>query len=290
MPAANDTQPVCRPTFTMANLGDRQLRCAIWNRDTQNAAPPLLLFNGIGMNLETLQPLAEALSGALDHRTILSVEPPGIGRSLPPFLPYSPAMMAGWAMEWLRQLGYSVVDVFGFSWGGAIAQEFALHHTSHVHHLALASIGTGWPVMQGSVAALFNMADPDWLTALIQDPRRMVFYGLGPSDRAVLTPEFLSRIETNCALGQFYQMMALAGWSSVARLPALATPTLIMMGAHDPVIPFAEGRRLADLLPNAHSEILADAGHLLIFSHMAQCVQALRHFLSCDRQAANFVA
>jgi pimeloyl-ACP methyl ester carboxylesterase len=45
-------------------------------------------------------------------------------------------------------------------------------------------------------------------------------------------------------------------------LPSLATPTLVVHGANDRLIPLARGRELARLLPHATFDIVPDAGHL----------------------------
>ena len=269
--------PVCH----IETLGRRRLRCGLWNRAVKSGGTPLVVFNGIGMNLETLQPLAEAMGG----RPILSLDPPGVGGSPDPLVPYTPAMAAGWMAELIDRHDIAQADVLGFSWGGAIAQEFALRHGQRVRRLALAAIGPGWPMIPGNPATLAHLADPRWIAGLIKNPGQAGFLGLGPADRATLTPDFLSRLKHPGTMGYLYQMAALAGWSSVLCLPLLNTPTLVLMGQKDPIIPLANGRLLATLIPQARLEVIGDAGHLFIFSHMQQCVQHLQSFMPYDTQA-----
>ncbi|WCM49424.1 alpha/beta hydrolase [Pseudomonas sp. WJP1] len=46
--------------------------------------------------------------------------------------------------EMLKQLGIEQADVFGVSWGGALAQEFALRYPSGVRRLIFAANATPW--------------------------------------------------------------------------------------------------------------------------------------------------
>jgi pimeloyl-ACP methyl ester carboxylesterase len=84
--------------------------------------PPLLIFNGIGANLELLEPLTDALAGI---ETIV-FELPGMGETPPSIFPYRMRHLARSIARMLDDLGYSgQVDVLGVSWGGALAQQFA---------------------------------------------------------------------------------------------------------------------------------------------------------------------
>ena len=86
-------------------------------------APPLLLCNGIGASLEVLQPFVDALD---PDRGVIRFDVPGVGGSaLPPF-PYSLPALASWVTAVVGKLGYREVDVLGLSWGGGLAQQFAV--------------------------------------------------------------------------------------------------------------------------------------------------------------------
>ena len=91
-------------------------------RAGSRAAPPLLIFNGIGANLELAAPFVAALEGV---ETII-FDVPGVGGSPLPPRPYRLSHLARMAAALLTKLGYrGQVDVIGVSWGGALAQQFA---------------------------------------------------------------------------------------------------------------------------------------------------------------------
>jgi pimeloyl-ACP methyl ester carboxylesterase len=105
----------------MPVIRGRSLRVAI--RDGNPAWQPLLLCNGFGARLEMLQPFVDALD---PQRTIIRFDMPGLGRSPAPLLPYHLATTAPLLSGILDQLGYQQADVLGISWGGGLAQQFAL--------------------------------------------------------------------------------------------------------------------------------------------------------------------
>ena len=105
--------------ISLHEVEGQMLRVGI--RCGDKARPPLLLFNGIGANIELLEPFLGALHGP--EAIIFDV--PGVGGSPSPWLPYRPSTLARLSAQLLDQLGHEQVDVLGVSWGGALAQQFA---------------------------------------------------------------------------------------------------------------------------------------------------------------------
>ena len=101
--------------------------------------PPMLVFNGIGANME----LAGLLMSKLDAVETLIFDLPGAGKSPPPKFPYRLFMMARLARKLLDALGYGTVDVMGVSWGGGLAQQFAIQYPKRVRRLVLAATDDG---------------------------------------------------------------------------------------------------------------------------------------------------
>jgi pimeloyl-ACP methyl ester carboxylesterase len=102
------------------DLDGQLLRVAV--RPGSDASPPLLLFNGIGANLELVEPFV----AALDDVIVIIFDVPGVGGSPAPLIPYRFSTLAVLSDKLLTRLGYTgPVDVLGVSWGGALAQQFA---------------------------------------------------------------------------------------------------------------------------------------------------------------------
>jgi pimeloyl-ACP methyl ester carboxylesterase len=80
-------------------------------------------------------------------------------------------------------------------------------------------------------------------------------------------------------LGYLYQLLAMAGWSSLPWLSTLSQPTLVLMGCDDPLVPVVNGRILAHLIPNARLEIVDD-GHLFMVTRPKETAERIEKFLS----------
>jgi poly(3-hydroxyalkanoate) depolymerase len=136
------------------DLGDQTVRVGIRPGETEH--PPLLLFNGIGANIELMQPFVEALEG----RETIVFDVPGVGGSPAPWLPYRPSTLAILSARLLDRLGYDEVDVLGVSWGGALAQQFAFAYAKRCRRLVLAATSPGHLMVPGKLTAMLKMATP----------------------------------------------------------------------------------------------------------------------------------
>jgi len=137
-------------TITMESVGGRTLRVATWRLDQPSEHLPILFFNGIGANIEAVAPLAEALP----DRAFIMFDMPGIGGSPEPVVPYNTVTMAWTTTQLLDKLGVDKVDLMGVSWGGAMAQHFAIQHPGRTRRLILAATTAGMIMMPGNPASL----------------------------------------------------------------------------------------------------------------------------------------
>ncbi len=81
--------------------------------------------------------------------TGLRFDMPGIGGSPAPVLPYHLGTSAPLLAGLLDQLGYRQADVLGISWGGGLAQQFALTRPGRARRLVLAATGPGALIVPG---------------------------------------------------------------------------------------------------------------------------------------------
>lgn len=64
-----------------------------------------------------------------------------------------------------------------------------------------------------------------------------------------------------------------------AQVPTIRQPTLLLHGAHDPLMPLAAAQWLAATLPQARLEIFSDAAHACFLSDAARCAALVTEFL-----------
>ncbi len=266
----------------METVDGRTVRVARWESGA-NDRLPLLFFNGIGANIELVAPLAEKMP----ERDFITFDMPGVGGSPDPALPYRPWMMARIADVLLDQFGYYQADVMGISWGGGLAQQFALQFGARVNKLILVATSAGMLMVPGKLSALSKMVDP----RRYLDPDYMLknfktLYG-GVDSGADAHAE---RITPPTKMGYFYQLMAMMGWTSAPWLPLLKAETLIMMGDDDRIVPLVNGKFLNSLIPNSRLEVIKGGGHLFLMAEADLCVGLVNEFLDeptgRDRKAA----
>ncbi len=158
----------------------QRLRVAI--RPGDGTRTPLLLMNGIGINLEALQPFVDALDPAIE---VIRFDVPGTGSSPAPLIPQRFSAHARLVTKMLDQLGYQQVDVLGVSWGGGLAQQFAFQYPDRCRRLILVSTGTGALMVPGHPSVLAKMItprryqDPSYMTILYDADRRRTLRGEG---------------------------------------------------------------------------------------------------------------
>ncbi len=266
---------------TMENVGGRTLRVARWRMDMESAHPPILFFNGIGANIEAVAPMAEAF----DDRAFIMFDMPGIGGSPQPIVPYNVVTMAWTSAQLLDKLGIDTVDVMGISWGGGMAQHFAIQHPGRTRRLVLIATSAGMLMMPGNPKALTKMANPRRYV----DPEFMMknfetLYGeglgKGPGKKS-----HMSRLTPPTPRGYMYQLLAMLGWTSAPALPFMKKDTLILMGDDDQIVPLANGKFLNSLIPNSELVVIEGGGHLFLLSHKEESLSKMREFLDAPDAA-----
>nr|WP_226700802.1 alpha/beta fold hydrolase [Qipengyuania gaetbuli] len=261
----------------MIEAGGRSLRVAHWRLGEKSDHPPILFFNGIGANIEAVAPLAEMLT----ERGFVMFDMPGTGESPDPVMPYNPFTMCWTASQVLDHLGVELCDVMGVSWGGAMAQHFALQHPKRTRRLVLAATTPGMLMVPGNPAALSKMADPRrYIDPEFMNEHFATLYGGVDRDGAAHQKDsHIGRLKPPSPRGYLYQLLAMLGWTSLPALPFLSKEVLIMMGDDDQIVPLINGRILASAIRNSQLKVLKGGGHLFLLTHADESVEALRDFL-----------
>ena len=264
-------------TVEMIEAGGRSLRVAHWRLGEKSDHPPILFFNGIGANIEAVAPLAEMLT----ERGFVMFDMPGTGESPDPVMPYNPFTMCWTASQVLDHLGIDLCDVMGVSWGGAMAQHFALQHPKRTRRLVLAATTPGMLMVPGNPAALSKMADPRrYIDPEFMNEHFATLYGGVDRDGAAHQKDsHIGRLKPPSPRGYLYQLLAMLGWTSLPALPFLSKEVLIMMGDDDQIVPLINGRILASAIRNSQLKVLKGGGHLFLLTHADESVEALRDFL-----------
>jgi 3-oxoadipate enol-lactonase len=249
----------------------------IWWEE-EGEGEPLLMVMGLSFSMAMWRDLRAAMAG--HFRTIL-FDNRGVGKSNVPLRPWSIAAMARDAVCVLDAAGIESAHVFGVSMGGMIAQELALSEPARVRKLVLGCTQCGGPravrpdrevrrvFLRPFVSREKRMAA---LMPLIYDkrtPRERI-----EQDRAVLRANH-ARLR-----GSIAQLLAILLWQSYERLPRIASPTLVIHGDGDRLVPPDNGRIIAERIPGAKFVLLPQAGHIFPTDQPERSLQEILGFLA----------
>lgn len=242
------------------------------------SAVPLVMINGIGAPLEMWAPFVDEFT---DHDLIV-FDLPGCGRSSNPAFLTTMSWFADVVAHLMDELGLAEADVLGFSFGGAVAQEFAFRHPRRVRRLALVSTTPGTPAFPGNPLALAIAATP--LRYLDKRIGELTVPQLAGGQtlrdhRALMHDLWRRQLEPPTMWGYTVQLFAIATWSGHLWLPSIKAPTLVMHGAEDPLCPAVNARWIADLLPDAEYLLFPHSGHLVLIDEPKLAAGPLRGFL-----------
>ena len=257
----------------MIDVDGQMLRVGM--REGASKRPPLMMFNGIGANLE----LAEPFMLALDDTGTIIFDVPGVGGSPLPSLPYRPSTLARMARRLLEILGHEQADISGVSWGGGLAQQFARQYPGHCRKLILAATAPGWTMVPGSPSVLSKMAsvrrytDPGYMRTIAAD-----IYGGAFRTDPTLIARHATAMKGATQYGYTLQLLAMTGWTSLPWLWTLPQPTLVMAGTDDPLVPVVNAKVLARMIPNARLH-LVDEGHLFLVTQPKESAEIIEAFL-----------
>jgi poly(3-hydroxyalkanoate) depolymerase len=261
------------------SIGGRIVRVAL--QEGRPDWPPLLLCSGIGARLEQFQPFVDALD---PQRAVIRFDMPGTGGSPAPLVPYHLATLPSLLTGLLDQLGYKQADVLGISWGGGLAQQFALSRPERVRRLVLVATSPGALMVPGHPRVLLRMLTPRRHRDAGHAARIAgELYGGSMRDDPAPARDLLhATARLGPSRGYYYQLLSSIGWTSLPRLPRLRQPTLILAGDDDPIIPLINARIMHRLMPRSEL-VIYHGGHLGLATEADRLAPVVDAFLTAER-------
>jgi 3-oxoadipate enol-lactonase len=250
-------------------------------REPRNGKRPrhtVVLSHALGCDASMWDALANQL--ALDCRVIV-YDHRGHGSSDAPAGPYSIADLADDAARLLRELDTGPVVWIGLSMGGMVGQELALRHPGLVGALLLANTTSGYPEAARTVwQQRIDTVREQGIEAIADAVMARYFHERFRAEHPAVVARFRRRLATTDAEGYASCCAAVGSVDTMARLQHIAAPVLVIAGELDQGTPVDMARTLADGIPGARLEVLADASHLSAIEQPGSFAAAVMGFIA----------
>ena len=235
--------------------------------EIRGQGPHLLFIGGTGADLRRRPNVFDFLLHS--HFEILAYDQRGQGQTDKPDIPYTMADYAADADGLLEAVGWRSCPVMGVSFGGMVAQEFALRYPDRVERLVLCCTSSGGA--GGSSYPLHKLAN----LPLSERARRFVELSDTRCDdawQAANREPFQERVDQALAaftmnsddpgreIGSRRQLEARRRHDTYDRLPNLRIPVYVCGGHYDGITPAANLRAIKKQIPNAKLELF-EGGH-----------------------------
>lgn len=271
------------------------IRTRVFEVDPGNAATPLILLHGAGLD-SALVSFGSALVSLGRRRRVIAPDLPGYGETEFPESSFAVPWYADWVTALLDRLGIGRVDLAGLSLGGWITLEVAIRHPAVVRRIA--------PVNPGGVTEKFAfMRIAEWVANHPEISRQMYRWYARMGRRltrmqlrsyiienaAALTDDLVDAVLVNsnrphagdafAATQRWAFRVGSQDWSLVSRLPQISAKTLIIAGRNDKIVPVADSIRASQLVQDGDVRILEPCGHWLVRDCPTEFVDVVNQFL-----------
>mgnify|MGYP000868011103 FL=1 len=272
-------------TAASAFVDVMQMQVHYRDEGNKNDSLPLVLIHGTGASLHTWEESVKLLT---DSFRVITLDLPAYGLTGPnPKRIYSQAFYVQFIDEFLKSIHVNKCIIGGNSLGGAIAWNYTYEHPTKVEKLILID-AAGYPMISESKPIAFTLAQIPVL-------KHMLNY---------ITPRFLAKKSvmnvyddptkvTEKVVDRYFDLFLREGnrqafvdrmnFSTypdhLTRIRLIKTPTLIIWGENDKLIPIENAQKFHADLPNDTLVVLEKTGHIPMEENPNRTVDAICLFL-----------
>lgn len=251
--------------------------------ERKGSGAPLLFISGTGSDLRNKPNFMDG--PAPKQFDTLAYDQRGLGQTEKPDTNYTMADYADDAAALLDAVGWESAHVLGVSFGGMVAQELALRHSTRIRRLVLACTSPGGA--GGASYPLHTVQDMEPVERAkhmipISDTRNDANWAKANADTYKMMVEFAAHDpfagEPGRAMGAKRQLEARQHHDTWDRLSEVTCPTLICGGKYDGIALPETQTKLAARIPGAELAMF-EGGHLFMLQDRT-AIPAMLDFLS----------
>lgn len=218
---------------------------------------------------------------------VLTFDQRGSGLSEKPDHACTMAMLADDTAALMDHVGFTSAHILGVSMGGMIALEFVLRHPQKARSVVLGCTTPGGPnavpLPEGTFARAYStkeMSAEERGRALAEACFTKGYIDQHPEVIPAMVESRRQRPIDPVALK--HRMKAVSTHDTYDRLPQIASPTLVITGKDDALIPWENSRILAERIAGAKLVVLEPAGHLFWGEQPRPSYEAILSFLNAQ--------
>lgn len=251
--------------------------------ETRGTGAPLVLIPGFASGAWSWQWQVDEFAALF---RVITFDPRGVAQSkMADGGAVSIEDIAGDITAILDELAIEKTNILGISFGGFVAQEFALKYPRRLKKLVLASTSFGGPnhvLPAAEVLASFASAEGMNSADRIRRSLTQAFSTDFVTRRADVVERFCGLRESNTVPEDVYmqQLQSAMAFSTEERVSGIDAETLVLTGDQDTVVPAQNSHNLASKLPNARLEVIRNAGHMAFVERADEFNQVVREFLT----------
>src|ERR1700722_2348793 len=239
----------------------------------------IVLVNGLADDLETWAYQADDFIA--NGFRVVGFDNRGIGASSKPAGPYSSRMFADDAKALVDHLGITDFHLMGISMGGMIVQEYALAYPEDLRSVTMAcTYAAPGPFCSRMFALWADQAPVLGVPFVMRDVTLWAFttefFSTRPGELAEFEPAM--RYMDQPVPAYLAQLAVIQQHDTTARLAGITTPTLVLAGEQDILIPVPQSRELHQAIPGAEWQTV-QGGHACLWEHPASFNDAVADFV-----------
>jgi pimeloyl-ACP methyl ester carboxylesterase len=257
--------------------------------EEHGAGEPLVLIpgfsNGLWIWFKQIPALAQKFR-------VIAFDPRGIARSAAPDEPISIRLIADDIAALLRALAVERAHILGASFGGFVAQEFALAYPQMTHSLILCCTSFGGPGhVPPPLLTLQAIASTKGLNTedRVRENLLLAFSKNYLEKNAEEVERVISLRAANTVPGYSYQhqLQAAIAFDTEARVSDIRAPTLVLTGDEDIIVPSVNSQNLAARIPGARLHVIEGGSHTFFIERAEEFNRAVTEFIESAGAAIN---
>jgi len=246
---------------------------------------PVIFFVHLAATLDNWDP--RIIDPIAKNHHVIAFDNCGVGASTGQ-VPDTVEAMADDAFTFIVALGFSKIDIFSFSLGGMVAQDFVVKQPAFVRKLILTGTGPrgGKDIDKVAGTTYFDMLRA---ALTLSDPKEFLFFNRNTAGK-LAARAFVNRLKertvdrdaliTVKAFRTQLKAVQAYGRSAPSNLSKLTQPTLIANGDNDRMVPSTLSKDLHRRIKHSELIIYPDSGHGGIYQFHDQFAPVAVEFLA----------